>query len=157
MRARIILVGLLAACGPSDRDQSAASDKPPEAMSEMGGMRGMQGMAGMSDSTMTAVMRQHMKSMQSMQSRTPDSLQIVLPEHRQKAANLIAEMNRQMRDMGMAPTAGWNELVDSLRQDLTRMPEIAGPDVQKMMPAHLARMNRLMDLHQGMMPAVTTR
>ena len=80
-----------------------------------------------------------------------DSLRRALPTHRQLVANLIAEMNREMRDMHMQADASWTATVDSLRQDLTRMPDLGSGELAAMMPAHRARLERLMQAHRTMM------
>jgi hypothetical protein len=53
----------------------------------------------------------------------------------------------------MMPDAQWNATADSLRQDLTRMPEMSAQELEAAMPAHNARMQRLMDMHRAMMPS----
>ena len=125
-----------------------------------GGMPGMSGMpgggqAGMSGGSgmggMMGMMEQMMAHMQTMDGVGADSLQAMMPTHRQMAANMLARMNREMRDMNMTTDAAWNATVDSLRQDLTRMPELTGSELAAMMPGHHARMMRLMERHQEMM------
>jgi hypothetical protein len=64
---------------------------------------------------------------------------------------MLARMNREMRDMNMTADAAWNATVDSLRQDLTRMPELTGSELEAIMPGHRARMMRLMEMHRTMM------
>ena len=71
-----------------------------------------------------------------------DSLRRALPAHRQLVANMIAEMNREMRDMRMQADAPWTATVDSLRQDLTRMPDLGGGELAAVMPAHRVRVER---------------
>jgi hypothetical protein len=63
-------------------------------------------MAGMQHGTSTAAasadpMAAHMARMDALPA---DSLAAVLPEHRQQVANMIARMNREMKDMNMAAT-----------------------------------------------------
>jgi hypothetical protein len=79
-----------------------------------------------------------------------DSLKAMLPTHRQTAANLIAQMNREMRQMNMPADPAWTATVDSLRQDLVRMPEMGAAELQSAMPAHAARLGRLMRMHRSM-------
>ncbi len=74
-----------------------------------------------------------------------------MPMQRQMTANVLARMNREMRDMNMTADAGWDATVDSLRKDLTRMPELTGSELVAMMPGHHARMMRLMEMHGSMM------
>ena len=92
-------------------------------------------------------MQAHMRTMQGVGG---DSLKAMLPMHRQMAANMIAQMNREMRDMNMAADAGWTATIDSLRQDLVRMPEMGGSELQSFVPAHQARLERLIQMHGSM-------
>ena len=92
-----------------------------------------------------------MAHMQRMRGTRADSMQAMLPMHRQMAANMLAQMNREMRDMNMTADARWNATVDSLRTDLTRMPEMSGSELEAMMAGHQDRMMRLMDMHRTMM------
>jgi hypothetical protein len=132
---------VVAACG-AEQERSAAD--PAESGAEpTEGMEGMGGRGGM--------MEQMMTHMQMMDGAGADSLHAMMPMHRQMAANMIARMNREMRDMNMTADAAWNATVDSLRQDLTRMPELTGSELEAIMPGHRARMMRLMEMHRTMM------
>jgi hypothetical protein len=111
-------------------------------------MDGMPGMAGMQDDGM---MRQMQARMATMMATNPDSMMAMMPMHRQMAANMLAQMNREMREMDMAEDEAWTATVDSLRQDLTRMPEMSPDEMAAIMPGHRARMNRLMEMHRSMM------
>ena len=66
-------------------------------------------------------------------------------------ANMMSQANKDMRDMNMMSDAAWTATVDSLRQDLTRMPEMSASDLQLFMPTHQARVRRLMESHRTMM------
>ena len=140
---------LLSACGGGEDGEQQASPAVESEVDSAHDMAGMEGMDGMSaDGGMMGPMMAHMEMMRGM---TPDSMRAMMPQHRQMAANMIAEMNRQMRDMNMAGDASWNATIDSLRQDLVRMPEMSAAELQVMMPGHHARMMRLMERHQEMM------
>jgi hypothetical protein len=112
----------------------------------MEGMRGMQGMGGSGD--MMQQMEAHMKMMDGAQG---DSLRNMANMHRTMAANMLAQMNRDMQQMNMAADAKWTALADSVRQDLTRMPEWNTQEMHVAMPAHVSRMRRLMEIHTAMM------
>ena len=56
-------------------------------------------------------------------------------------------MNRS--DRGSDPN--WNALVDSIRADVIRMPELSGVELQALMPDHLGRVTRLLESHGAMM------
>lgn len=71
--------------------------------------------------------------------------------HRQMVANMIGQMNKETHDMNMTTDAQWNATVDSLRDDLKRMPEMSAQEMHAFMPAHHERMMRLMNMHNTMM------
>jgi hypothetical protein len=56
-----------------------------------------------------------------------------------------------MRSTNMRGDPMWNALVDSVRQDLVHMPDMSGQELKTLMPAHQARVMRLMQMHQQMM------
>lgn len=146
-RTPLLAVALAAAACASDepREEAAPAEAPPAAGA---GMPGMEGMHGMQNGGTMQQMQAHMRTMHG---ASGDSLRSMLPMHRQMAANMIAEFNREMRGMNMSGDAAWNATVDSLRQDLTRMPEMAPAELQSFMPAHDARLTRLMEMHRAMM------
>lgn len=111
------------------------------------GMAGMPGMANAASSMMDSV-RTHMRMMQS---ATPEQMKSMLPSHRQTVANMLSQMNAEMRSMNMAADAEWNATVDSIRQDLIHMPEMSGQELKAMVPAHGARVMRLLDVHERML------
>ena len=111
----------------------------------MGGMGGM--MAGMGPE-----MQAHMERM--MGDMSGEQMQAMLPTHRQMVANMLSRMNGEMRQMNMAADAGWNATVDSLRQDLVRLPELGATELKATMPTHMGRVRRLSEMHQGMMQSM---
>jgi hypothetical protein len=138
---RALLVGVVAfagACGGAEED--------------MEGMEGMPGMSSAADGSQgaaaSAVMRAHMERMGAMM---PDSMHAAMPGHRQRVANMLAQMNREMSSMNMAADTAWTATVDSIRSDLTTMPNLSAEETAAMMPAHRARVERLMSMHQAMM------
>ena len=149
---------LSAGCGRGAEQGGAAADSAPAASARpdsaptAGGMKGdsMTGMAGMSGMAggMSPEMQAHMTMMRG---ASADSMKAMLPTHRQMVANMLSQMNREMQQMNMAADAAWTATVDSLRQDLTRMPDLSGAELTAMMPAHMARATRLADMHQAMM------
>ena len=150
----VLLLAALAGCGEGepeagDAGTTAAADSAG-GVAGMGGMDEMDGMAGMGgmDTAMVSQMRAHMRAMGG---AGGDSLLAMRDQHRQMAANLLARMNQEMRDMGMAADSAWSATVDSLRSDLTRMPEMSASEMQTFMPEHHRRMERLMTSHEEMM------
>lgn len=99
-------------------------------------------MAGMMDS-----MQVHIRMMQGM---SGDRMKAMLPAHRQMVANMLSQMNSEMRQMNMQSDPKWTALADSVRQDLVRMPEMSAVELRSFMPAHGARVMRLMDTHRSM-------
>jgi hypothetical protein len=115
----------------------------------MAGMEGMRGGTAASPSTqMMADVDAHMGMMRN---ATPDSIKAMLPMHRQMVANMIAQLDREMRDMNMTGDAAWNATLDSLRQDLRVMPDLSANALRDLMPAHSSRVRRVIDMHRSMM------
>ena len=57
--------------------------------------------------------------MQSMMKASGGQMKGMVLAHRQTTANMLAEMNAEMKKMNMSGDAGWSALADSVRQDLT--------------------------------------
>lgn len=136
----------LAACSNGESGDAADTSQAPAAQDTAGTMSGMGGMEGMSG--MTEQMQAHMRMMDG---ASGDSIAAMLPMHRQMVANMISTMNREMQGMDMSGDAAWTATIDSLRQDLTRMPEMSAPELGQFMPDHRARVMRLMESHRSMM------
>jgi UDP-N-acetylglucosamine transferase subunit ALG13 len=137
----VLLVPLAAACGGRDdaADAGAASDTMPA-----GGMV----MPSVEAGGMMDQMRQHLQLMAGLRG---DSLQVLLPDHRQRVADMLAQMNREMSDMSMTGDTAWNALADSLRDDLARVSDMTAPKLQAFMNEHAARVTRMMQMHRRMM------
>jgi hypothetical protein len=108
----------------------------------------MQGMEGMGGGAMMDQMHAHMRMMEGV---SGDSMKAMLPMHRQMTANMISQFDRDMRGMNMQADARWTATLDSVRRDLTRLPEMSGNELRSFMPEHSARLMRLMDMHRAMM------
>lgn len=146
--AGALLIGavLAGACtGGEEPDNAALSDTEPAPAQPM---EGMDGMAGMQSSAMMTQMSSHMEQMRAVGA---DSMMRLMPDYRQMSDNMLSQMNSEMRDMNMEGDARWNATVDSVRQDLARMPELGADELQALMPAHHERMTRLMEMHRTMM------
>ena len=148
----VLALGAAAAC-TSDRGaarhDTTASTAP--AAADTGGMAGMPGMAAGATNESARMIAEMTASLRALDGASADSLRRALPAHRQRLANMLAEMNREMRDMRMTADAAWTATVDSLRQDLTRMPDLRPSELAATMPAHRARVERLMQAHRTMM------
>lgn len=152
---RTIAVALVAAltvsaCQRSDQNEPATADSPAMAprADTTGGMAGMPGMGGMMGTAMMDSMHTHMQTMDTM---SAGRMKEMLPMHRQVTENMLSQMSSEMRSMNMAANAGWTATADSLRQDMTRMPDLGAQELKAMMTAHHARMMRLMQMHRDMM------
>ena len=147
----LVAVGLGLGCRAERRgDADTGAQSARTAPDSGAGMAGMN-MGGSASNRLMTEMDAHLRETEALR---PDSLKALLPQHRQRVANLIAELNREMRDMNMTADAAWAVTVDSLRQDLTRMPELAAADLRELMPGHRHRVHSLMAMHRSMMAAM---
>ena len=131
-------VVMLAACGKQpESTQNPAADSA----GAMGGMtmQGMQMMPGM---------RAHLDSMAVMR---PEEMAATMARHQDRASRMMDAMGADMRGMNMQPDSAWTALADSLRQDMAELPSLSGEPLKSRMEAHIARMRRMMTMHQGMM------
>jgi hypothetical protein len=163
--ATVALAGLvtLAACARKDARRNETSDtagasasagtlEGPTRKDSVGGMAGMQGMAGMAGGMMGTGMMDSMQThMRMMDTVSADHMKTMLPMHRQMVANMLSRMSTEMRSMSMPADPAWSATADSLRQDLAHMPEMSAAELKATMPAHHARMTRLMQMHRDMM------
>lgn len=137
----------LSACGAGDERPAADSPATATRADSAGGMRGM-GMSGMMGAGMMDSMQAHMGMMDTV---SGERMKEMLPMHRQMTANMLSQMNSEMQGMNMPASTAWKATVDSLRQDLVRMPDMRDAELKTLMPAHHARMRRLMEMHRTMM------
>jgi hypothetical protein len=149
MRQALVLMTVVsvAACQGSSEDQPAA-ETATASDSASGSDAGTSDMSAMATSQMIRDMRMSLSRTSAL---SPDSLKALIPEHRQKAANLIAEMNREMTSMEMSSDAPWTATIDSLREDLVRLADVDAAQLQALMPEHGRRLERLMASHEAMM------
>ena len=136
-----------ATASPQTAAESSAPMKGMPGMPEMPGMQGGQ-MGGMMSDSMMTQMQSHMQMMSTM---SADSMKAMLPMHRQMVANMLSQFNSEMKSMNMPADQAWTATIDSVRQDLVHMPEMSAPELKRLMPAHAARMMRLMEMHRSMM------
>ncbi|CAN5668985.1 hypothetical protein BH23GEM8_BH23GEM8_22810 [soil metagenome] len=109
-----MLLAMAACAADEDTNDAMAVDAVEQ---DQMPMEGMPGMAGMQDDGM---MRQMQARMATMIATNPDSVMAMMPMHRKMAANMLAQMNREMRGMDMAGDEAWTATVDSLRQEPDR-------------------------------------
>lgn len=140
----VAALALVAACGKT-ADQA---DTTAAATTDTGAMAGMGGVGGMASGAMMDSMSAHMRGMDT---ASAASLQGMVAMHRQMAANMVAQMNTEMRSMNMPASPGWTALMDSVRQDLVRLPDVSGQQLKTLTTAHYGRLTRLMQQHRDMM------
>jgi hypothetical protein len=145
----VVMAFVMAACNQESQQQTPATDTTTAAGTT--GVQGMEGMQGMNMGGSQDMMQQMQSHMQMMEGAQGDSLRNMATMHRQMAANMLAQMNRDMQQMNMAADPNWDALVDSVRQDLTRMPEWSNAEMRAAISAHMSRMRRLMEMHGTMM------
>lgn len=141
------LVLVAVACQKEAAKQEPAAQAMP-ATQPAAGMDSMGGMAGMSGAQMGTQM---MAQMQSMGTMHGDSLKQMVPQHRQMLGNMMSLMDREMMGMNKAADPKWTALADSVRDDQTRMQTMSAAEIEALMPAHQARITRLMEMHRSMM------
>ena len=144
---RTMIAGLtaalvVAACG---KKESAPQQAMP-GMGNMPGMTGMQGMGRRSDSLMP-MMRVHLDSLAAISQFAAGMLSM----HEAMSSRMLDAMGADMTAMGMKPDPAWTALTDSIKQDLAELPAVSGRALDERLKAHIARMRRLMAVHEGMM------
>jgi hypothetical protein len=155
----VLTVGFMAALGGCGSNSKATGDSTANAKREPGSLEGarkdtiqamaaMPGMAAAANSGMMDSMETHMRAMTA---ASQDQLKGMVPEHRQMVANMISQMNQEMRSMNMPANAAWTATMDSVRQDLIHLPDMTAPDLKAAMRAHHARITRLLQMHREMM------
>jgi hypothetical protein len=97
------------------------------------------------------MMREMRAPMQGMSAAGADSLRRIVPMHRQMTANMLQQMDTEMRGMQVADDASWTALADSVRQDLTLLPDVSSAELPDFMARHRGRLERLMARHGQMM------
>ncbi|MEO8031555.1 MAG: hypothetical protein ABI765_11925 [Gemmatimonadota bacterium] len=140
-----VAVVTLAACGKKPESARTATADTARGMGAMGIQTGMPGMPGMQ---MIPLMRAHLDSVTGMQ---PTQMTTIMPAHQALTSRMMDEMGSDMRGRNMQPDAAWTALADSVRQDLTDLPGLSGEGLKTRMQAHVARMQRMMGMHEGMM------
>ena len=147
----VITALALAACTGGDDGDGAADSAAPAGDTSQAAMPGMEGMSGMQGMGGGAMMEQMQAHMRMMDGAGADSMQAMLPMHRQMVANMISQFDREMREMNMKADAKWQATIDSLRQDNIRLPEMNASELRAFIPEHRARLMRLMEMHRSMM------
>ena len=127
----------------------SAKDTAAGGMGGMAGMSGRSGMSGMMGSAMLDSMQAHVRVITT---ASPAQMKAMLPVHRLMVANMLSQMNDEMRKMNMPAGAAWTATVDSVRQDLVHEPDMSARELGANMGAHCARVSRLLAMHRAMIP-----
>ena len=125
----------------------AACGKKQPAPEQSRQMSGMQGMSMRSDSMMS-MMRAHLDSMAAV---PPQFVGSMMATHEEMASRMLDAMGADMTAMGMKPDPAWTALTDSIKRDLADLPALSGRALEQRVEAHIARMRRLMSMHDSMM------
>ena len=149
------------ACSSADRTtQSAAYE--PQLAAERGTLNAMPSMdsagelnRGGTVGASAAMMRDWMAHDRALRRLRGRKLMAALPEHRYLTANLVSQMKMDMRAAQISTEAPWGALVDSVVHDLVRLPDESVSGVTAMMPAHRARVARLITMHARMLTPST--
>ena len=146
MRRINILLGLaaLSGCGTSNQSADHTTARNPDSGAAGMPMHGMPSRAAGSGA-MIDEMRVHMRTMQAV---SADSIRAGMPMHREMMTTMLAEMTRDVSEMKMPANTRWSALMDSVRQDMERMPGMDAAAMAVAMPMHHQRLTRLMDMHQ---------
>jgi len=99
----------------------------------------------------TQVMQQMRMHMQQMSATPADSLMGVMPMHRQRVGQMLGAMDSASMARGMAMDSTWSATRDSVRDDLSRMEAMSAEELREFMPAHRARVERLMSMRDSVM------
>jgi hypothetical protein len=146
---RSMILALLVLAGGACRQGGESDTSRDTGMAAMEGMR--RDTAGFGSAQLMTAMDAQMGTMRN---ATADSMKAMLPMYRQMLANMIAQIDREMRDMNMTGDAAWRATLDSLRQDLRVMPDLSAQALRDLMPAHSLRVRRVIDTHRSMMASM---
>ena len=144
----VVAVLFLAVCG-GENDGSENAGLPARADSVRGDTTGVAGTLGI-EATQGDLVDEMEASMQMMTSMSADSMETMLPMHRRLLSDMIARINQDMTAASLAGDAAWTATVDSLQDDLTRMPNFGDDELRAFMPAHQDRVMRLIRMHRSM-------
>jgi hypothetical protein len=142
----VLILSAVTACGTGEQKPAQQADSAVQPAG--GAMSGMGSIGSMESHEMMREMRAHM---QGMSAAGADSLRRIVPMHRQMTANMLQQMDTEMRGMQMADGASWTALADSVRQDLTLLPDVSSAELPDFMARHRGRLERLMARHGQMM------
>jgi hypothetical protein len=149
--AAAVVLATVAGCGGDGADstegeitQNIVADSLSTGMPPMPMSGGMGQMAGMDTAMMRARWQQHMMMMQS---ASGNSLQEMMPMHRQMSTQMMEMMGAGAPRMGMVADSAWIATRDSLRRDLERMGSMSPEEMESFLEGHNVRMQRMLEMH----------
>ena len=153
----IAVVVAFTACSSTDRTNQSVAENPQRA-TERGILNAMPSMdsagelnRGGTVGASAAMMRDWVAHDRALRRLRGSKLMAALPDHRQLTANLVSQMQMDMRAAQISTARPWDALVDSVLHDLVRLPDESVSGVTAMMPAHRARVARLITMHARML------
>ncbi|MEP6574684.1 MAG: hypothetical protein ABJD11_18430 [Gemmatimonadota bacterium] len=141
IRPSFALLCLLAACAPKGGDKVAADSTP--SMSAVPDSTPAPPSAPMKAEPMMASMHAHLDSL----TAKPTALHGEMAAHTTMVMGLVDAMKSDLATVGYND-AGYQALADSVVQDLTALPKLAGAAARKAEQAHLERVQRLMGAYE---------
>ena len=156
LRTLAFLVALVA-CSSTDRMNQSAPDVPLRT-AERGILNAMPSMdsagelnRGGTVGASAAMMRDWVAHDRALRRLRGRKLMAALPDHRRVTANLVSQMQMDMRAAQISTARPWDALVDSVLHDLVRLADESVSGVTARMPAHRARVARLITMHARML------
>jgi hypothetical protein len=75
----------------------------------------------------------------------------MMAAHERMMSQMMDRMGADMRGMNMRSDVKWDALTDSVKTDLADLPSLKSTELLARMKAHSGRVQRLIDMHEGMM------
>lgn len=134
---------LVAGCGSERQGEEVSDDSPTDT-----GLGMPMGEMRMPSMDMLPGARAYIDSIARAE---PRDLTVLADGHRARIERMLEAMDRDMGAMRMPADSAWRALADSVRADLSAIPELNGEPLLLRMRAHAGRMRRLLDRHESMM------
>jgi hypothetical protein len=80
---------------------------------------------------------------------TATQLAAALPMHRQMVETMLSQTSADTAQMSRTTAAAWTATADSVRSDLVKLSGMTPAQLKHAMPAHEARVMRLMKMHRA--------
>jgi hypothetical protein len=93
-------------------------------------------------------LRVHLDTVQGL---SGDRLASVRERHGELIRAMMVRMTAEMNRLTMGGSGDWEDMMAAVRQDWELLPAIGIEELEEMLPEHVARVRRLMDLHRERM------